>query len=173
MSENPSNDDKSQNALSDLLDDALKDFEDSSEATAPSTISEVPAYSISDNFLNQSIEETMKSFMNGDQADLAAGLQEFMLGESGSDLQAVIQESLKNLTEAKMNLPEGSDMTSMFANMGMQDNLEEDMLPMLMQFMQPLLSKEVLYPSIKELCDKFPTWLEEHEPTFDKEEFDR
>lgn len=173
MSENPSNDDKSQNELSELLDDALKDFEDSGEATAPPTVSEVPTYSLSDNFLNQSIEETMKSFMNGDQADLAAGLQEFMLGESGSDLQAVIQESLKNLTEAKMNLPDGSDMTSMFANMGMQDNLEEDMLPMLMQFMQPLLSKEVLSPSIKELCDKFPKWFEEHEPTLDKEEFDR
>lgn len=173
MSENPSNDDKPQNALSDLLDDALKDFEDPSEETAPPTISEDPAYNISENFLNQSIEETMKSFMNGDQADLAAGLQEFMLGESGPDLQSVIQESLKNLTEAKMNLPEGSDMTSMFANMGIQDNLDEDMLPMLMQFMQPLLSKEVLYPSIKELCDKFPIWLEEHEPTFDKEEFDK
>lgn len=173
MSENPSNDDKSQNALSELLDDALKDFVDSGEATPPSTETEAPAYSLSDNFLNQSIEETMKSFMNGDQADLAAGLQEFMLGESGSDLQAVIQESLKNLTEAKMNLPEGSDMTSMFANLGMQDTMEEDMLPMLMQFMQPLLSKEVLSPSIKELCDKFPKWLEEHEPTLDKEEFNR
>lgn len=175
MSENPPNDENSENSLSELLDDALKDFEDSGEPTAPATLSEVPAFSADDNFLKESLEETMKSFMNSDQAELAAGLQELMLGDAGSDLQAVIQESLKSLTEAKQNLPEGSDMTSIFANMGMQDdvNLDEDMMPMLMQFMQPLLSKEVLYPSIKDLCDKYPKWLEDNEPTSDKEEFDR
>lgn len=176
MSENQSNDDNSQNALSELLDDALKDFEDSSESATPSTtISQIPAFDAADDFLKESFEETMKSFMNGDQAELAAGLQEFIMGDAGSDLKAVIQESLKSLSEAKQNLPEGGDMTSMFANMGLQDdvNLGEDMLPMLMQFMQPLLSKEVLYPSIKDLCDKYPKWLEDNEPTSDKEEFER
>lgn len=176
MSENQSNHDKSQNALSELLDDALKDFEDSSESATPSTtISQIPAIDAADDFLKESFEETMKSFMNGDQAELAAGLQEFIMGDAGSNLQAVIQESLKSLSEAKQNLPEDNDMTSMFANMGLQDdvNLGEDMLPMLMQFMQPLLSKEVLYPSIKDLCNKYPKWLEDNEPTSDKEEFER
>jgi len=178
MSENQPKEENTQNALSELLDDALKDFEEpneSNESADASKISEVSNFSVSDNFLKESLEETMKSFMNGDQAELAAGLQELILGDEGSDLQTVIQESLKSLSEAKQNLPEGSDMTSMFANMGIQDdiNLDEDMLPMLMQFMQPLLSKEVLYPSIKDLCDKYPKWLEDHEPTFDKEEFER
>lgn len=178
MADDPSKDDNSQNALSELLDDALKDFEDPGEtAVATTTEPVVPGFSMDENFLKESLEETMKSFMSGDQAELAAGLQEFMMGEDGgSDLKAVIQESLKNLSEAKNNLPEGSDMSSLFANMGIQDdniNVDEDMLPMLMQFMQPLLSKEVLYPSIKDLCDKYPKWLEEHENTSDKEEFDR
>jgi len=176
MSENQSNDDKSQNALSELLDDALKDFEDSGESAAPSsTISQIPAFEAGNDFVKESFEESMKSFMNGDQAELAAGLQEFIMGDAGFDLQAVIQESLKSLSEAKQNLPEGSDMTSMFANMGLQDDvhLSEDILPMLMQFMQPLLSKEVLYPSIKDLCDKYPKWLEDNELTFNKEEFER
>ncbi|KAL4096948.1 hypothetical protein QTP88_021815 [Uroleucon formosanum] len=174
MSENQPKEENTQNALSELLDDALKDFEEQDESNA-SQISEVINFSASDTFLKESLEETMKSFMNSDQAELAAGLQELILGDEGSDLQTVIQESLKSLSEAKQNLPEGSDMTSMFANMGIQDdiNLDEDMLPMLMQFMQPLLSKEVLYPSIKDLCDKYPKWLEEHEPTSEKEEFER
>lgn len=175
MSEKPSNDENSQNSLSELLDDALKDFEDPTENTVPSTVSEIPSFNTNDDFLKESLEETMKSFMNSDQAELTAGLQALILGESGSDLQAVIQESLKSLSEVKQNLPEGSDMSSMFANMGIQDDIDvdEDMLPMLMQFMQPLLSKEVLYPSIKDLCDKYPKWLEDNELTSDKEEFDR
>lgn len=175
MSENTSNNDNSQNSLNELLDDALKDFEDSGESVSTSTVSEVTSCNTENNFLKESLEETMKSFMNSDQAELAAGLQEFMLGDAGSDLQAVIQESLKSLSEAKQNLPEGSDMASMFANMGIQDdvNLEEDMLPMLMQFMQPLLSKEVLYPSIKDLSDKYPKWLEDNESTSEKGEFER
>lgn len=175
MSENTTNNDNSQNSLNELLDDALKDFEDSAESVSTTTVSEVTNCNTENNFLRESLEETMKSFMNNDHAELAAGLQEFMLGDAGSDLQAVIQESLKSLSEAKQNLPEGSDMTSMFANMGIQDdvNLEEDMLPMLMQFMQPLLSKEVLYPSIKDLSDKYPKWLEDNESTSEKGEFER
>lgn len=174
MSENTQNDENSENSLSELLDDALKDFEDPTGESV-STTSEIPAINTNDNFLKESFEETMKSFMNGDHAEIATGLQELILGDAGSDLQAVIQESLKSLSEAKQNLPNGSDMTSMFANMGMQDdvNLDEDMLPMLMQFIQPLISKQTLYPSIKELCDKFPKWLEDHKATFNKEEFDR
>lgn len=173
MSENPPKED---NSLNELLDDALKDFEDSGEQATPSAVSEVPTLNAGDsNFLKDSLEETMKSIMNNDHAELAAELQDFMLGDSGSDLQAVIQESLKSLSEAKQNLTEGTDMTSMFANMGIQNdgNLDEDMLPMLMQFMQPLLSKEVLYPSIKDLCDKYPKWLEDHKPVSGKEEFER
>lgn len=175
MSDDSTKDDATQNSLSELLDDALKDFEDPVESAAPSTISDVPTFSTDDSFLKESLEETMKSFMNSDQAELAAGLQELILGDAGSDLQAVIQESLKSLSEAKQNLPEGSDMTSMFANMGIRDDIsvDEDMLPMLMQFMQPLLSKEVLYPSIKDLCDKYPKWLEDNKSTCDKEEFER
>lgn len=177
MSDSPPKDDNAPSDLSELLDDALKDFEDAGEPAAPTpTTSEVSALGANDDqFLKESLEETMKSFMNNDHAGIAAGLQEFMLGDAGSDLQAVIQESLKSLSEAKQNLPEGSDMTSMFANMGLQDDisLDEDMLPMLMQFMQPLLSKEVLYPSIKDLCDKYPKWLEDHETTCNREEFDK
>lgn len=175
MSENPEKDDTAQNSLSELLDDALKDFEDPVESAASPAISDVPTFTADDKFLKDSLEETMRSFMNSDQAELAAGLQELMLGDAGSDLQAVIQESLKSLSEAKQNLPEGSDMSSLFANMGIKDdiNLDEDMLPMLMQFMQPLLSKEVLYPSIKDLCDKYPKWLEDNKSTTDKEEFER
>lgn len=98
--------------------------------------------------------------------------KQLTLVESGSDLQAVVQESLRILTDAQIYLPERIDMVSMFSNMTMQDNFEETMLPMLMRLMQPILSKEVLYPFVKEMCEKYPKWLEENEPILDKKIFD-
>lgn len=174
MSENSTKEDNTQSSLSELLDDALKDFEEPSQPT-PATVSEVPTQDNPDVFLKESLEETMKKFMDGDQAELAAGLQEFMMGDADFNFQSVIQESLKSLSEAKENLPEGSDMSSLFANMGLGDdiNLDEDMLPMMMQFLQPLFSKDVLYPSIKDLCDKFPQWLEDNKSIQAKEDLDR
>lgn len=177
MSENSPKEDNKQSELTELLDDALKDFEDPGETPeAIEEVSKIPPLNAGDAFLKESIEETMKSFMNVGEAELAAGLQEFMSGDE-SNMQAIIQETLKNLVDSKENLPEGSDLTSMFANLDMQDNaqinLEDDMLPMLMQFMQPLLSKDILYPSIKDLCDKYPKWLEDNEATSDKEEYER
>lgn len=173
MSENNSQkENNSENELSELLDDALKDFEDPTD-DSPTPLTEIPTFNTNDNFLKESFEETMKSFMNGDEAEITAGLQELIFGEGGSDLQNVIQESLKSLSDAKQNLPEGSDMTSLFANMQDDVNLDEDMLPMIMQFIQPLMNKETLYPSIKDLSDKFPKWLEDHQSTFNKEELNR
>lgn len=177
MSDIPSNSVEPQNELSELLDDALKDFEDPGESTAPveSSIPGVNTFSPDNALFKETFEDSMKTFMKTDQAELAAGLQQLMIGDADPELQAVIQESLKNLSDAKVNLPEGNDMSSMFASMGMQHdfNSEDDMFPMLMKFMQPLLSKEILYPSIKDLCDKYPKWLEDNELTYDKEEFDK
>lgn len=71
MSENQPKEENTQNALSELLDDALKDFEKPDESNASvdvSKISEVTNFSASDNFLKESLEETMKSFMNSDRS---------------------------------------------------------------------------------------------------------
>ncbi|XP_050436991.1 peroxisomal biogenesis factor 19 [Adelges cooleyi] len=175
MSDNPPAEDNSQNALSELLDDALKDFEEPNQPTSEPVVTDMSAVSSPENFIKENLEETMKSFMNGEQAQMAAELQEIMMADADVDLQSVIQESLKSLSEAKQNLPEGSDLSSMFANMGVGDdlNLDDDVMPMMMQFLQPLFSKDVLYPSIKDLCDKFPQWLEDNKATVEQDEFDR
>ena len=38
---------------------------------------------------------------------------------------------------------------------------EESLLPMMETMMQSLLSKDLLYPAIRDLADKFPGWLAE------------
>lgn len=39
--------------------------------------------------------------------------------------------------------------------------------------MQSLLSKEVLYPSLKDILEKFPEWLRENESKITAEEKER
>lgn len=46
-------------------------------------------------------------------------------------------------------------------------------MPMMEKMMQSLLSKELLYPAIKELSDKFPDWLAENKQRLSEQEFDR
>lgn len=40
-----------------------------------------------------------------------------------------------------------------------------DILNFVQGMMQQLLSKEILYPTLKEVSDKYPAWLEEHKAT--------
>jgi len=48
-----------------------------------------------------------------------------------------------------------------------------DILPFMQGMMEHLLSKEILYPSLKELSDKYPAWLEEHKATLDPSDLQR
>uniref|UniRef100_A0A8C6WJ78 Peroxisomal biogenesis factor 19 n=1 Tax=Neogobius melanostomus TaxID=47308 RepID=A0A8C6WJ78_9GOBI len=50
---------------------------------------------------------------------------------------------------------------------------EANILPIMQSFMQNLLSKEVLYPSLKEITTKYPEWLEVNKPTLSSEDFQR
>ncbi|VVC42777.1 Pex19 protein [Cinara cedri] len=172
MSENLSKNVELQTQLSEILDEALKDFEDSGENTEQLTIPELHT-SNADELLKEGYQDTMKSFVDSDQGELAASLQQMILDDGKSDIQSIIQESLKNLSDAKLNLPEKNDMTSMFANMSIKDliNSDKDMVPILMTCLQPFLNKESLYPVIKHLCDKYPKWLKDNELTSDKEKF--
>jgi len=48
-----------------------------------------------------------------------------------------------------------------------------DILPFMQGMMEHLLSKEILYPSLKELSDKYPAWLEEHKTTIKSSDLER
>lgn len=48
-----------------------------------------------------------------------------------------------------------------------------DMLPFMQGMMQSLLSKEILYPALKELAAKYPSWLNEKKDTFSAEDFEK
>lgn len=65
-------------------------------------------------------------------------------------------QNVPNISEA--------DLAAMFG----QASLEEggsDFLPFMQGMMQSLLSKDVLYPSLKDLVDRYPAWLDEKRAT--------
>lgn len=55
----------------------------------------------------------------------------------------------------------------------MQESGENPFLPVMQGMMQSLLSAEVLLPSLKELLEKYPAWLEENKDTISAEDKDR
>ena len=56
-----------------------------------------------------------------------------------------------------------------FEKMGEKDDFQGVMDGMMRQ----LLSKEVMYPPLKQICDKFPSWLAENQEVLAIEDYDR
>ncbi|XP_012670853.1 peroxisomal biogenesis factor 19 [Clupea harengus] len=72
----------------------------------------------------------------------------------------------------------GEDLAKTLEGLGLDDNGEgggEDgnILPIMQSIMQNLLSKEVLYPSLKEITEKYPEWLNSNKESLPPEEFNR
>ncbi|XP_045735316.1 peroxisomal biogenesis factor 19-like [Mirounga angustirostris] len=50
---------------------------------------------------------------------------------------------------------------------------EGNILPIMQSIMQNLLSKDVLYPSLKEITEKYPEWLQSHWESLPPEQFEK
>nr|5LNF_A Chain A, Peroxisomal biogenesis factor 19 [Homo sapiens] len=50
---------------------------------------------------------------------------------------------------------------------------EGNILPIMQSIMQNLLSKDVLYPSLKEITEKYPEWLQSHRESLPPEQFEK
>ncbi|XP_015172172.1 PREDICTED: peroxisomal biogenesis factor 19 [Polistes dominula] len=189
--------------LNDLLDSALEDFNKSSTLeekddngvdAANSVISNKTEEATSkdaDNlwmdFFNQVSNEFSDNLIqNASETELGASFKKMTQmvvnanagGETAdgepinADFQSAIAQALKDLSVTSENLQNEPDLASMFGQM----NLEEgagDILPFMQGMMQSLLSKEILYPSLKELVDKYPEWLEQKKATLPSADLQR
>lgn len=90
--------------------------------------------------------------------------------DSSSYLASTISQTLKGLSEGAENLQNPfseQDLLNMFktnAEGGLDQN---SFLPVMLQ---SFLSKDVLYPSLKDMLEKFPEWLEQNESQLTPEE---
>ncbi|XP_071959387.1 peroxisomal biogenesis factor 19-like [Antedon mediterranea] len=99
------------------------------------------------------------------------------LPNNPADLNQTLGETFQRLSQTAQELQGDEHMFRSMGDLnlggggpGGPDNI---FLPMMQEMMQGLLSKDVLYPSLKEIIDKYPEWLENNESSLEKSEFER
>ncbi|KAI1901199.1 hypothetical protein AGOR_G00031840 [Albula goreensis] len=87
---------------------------------------------------------------------------------SQQEFTSCLKETLSGLAKNADNLQSsglaGEDLAKTLEGLGLDESAEGggddgNILPIMQSIMQNLLSKEVLYPSLKEITDKYPEWL--------------
>ncbi|XP_075218874.1 peroxisomal biogenesis factor 19 [Lycorma delicatula] len=98
-------------------------------------------------------------------------------GSTDNEFTATIAETLKNLSENAGSLQgNGDDIMGMLGALGLgggSDSNPADFSSLFNNIMQTFLSKDILYPSLKELVTKYPEWLEENKSSLSKDDYSR
>ncbi|XP_040910571.1 peroxisomal biogenesis factor 19 [Toxotes jaculatrix] len=109
-------------------------------------------------------------------------------GKVGSDtasqqeFTSCLKETLRGLAKNADNLQSaglaGDDLVKALEGLGLEEGGEGggddgNILPIMQSIMQNLLSKEVLYPSLKEISTKYPEWLVANKPSLSPEDYQR
>ncbi|KAK3098695.1 hypothetical protein FSP39_022123 [Pinctada imbricata] len=135
--------------------------------------SEMFAEEFSDEMARQ-FQEAMQGIV-GNDANFMQQIEKLAeaAGKSGESQEAQ-QEFAQTLSSTLNSMAENSehlqddmtdeDLMKAFTSMGMEDSPDNIMQGM----MKTLLSKEVLYPSLKELSQKYPKWITENRGKVDK-----
>ncbi|XP_003691212.2 LOW QUALITY PROTEIN: peroxisomal biogenesis factor 19 [Apis florea] len=189
--------------LNDLLDSALKDFnkEQKSEKEDISKVNileSMPDKNISDisedtwttDFIKQAaeqFEENLQNFIqNGSDNELGASFQKmaqtvanvindednFDKDTVSTDFKSAIARALNDLSATSENLQSEADLSDIFGQVSLEDD-PGAILPFMQGMLQHLLSKEILYPSLKELIEKYSEWLEEKKTTVSSNDLQR
>ena len=95
-------------------------------------------------------------------ADMAKTLQ--MLSEAAMDMAGMDSGAAEGMGDDIMQKMMGG-----FEKMGDKG----DMSKIVDDMMKQLLSKEVMYEPMKQICDKFPEWLAENEEQLPAEDYER
>ncbi|MGH0180842.1 UNVERIFIED_CONTAM: hypothetical protein FKN15_012721 [Acipenser sinensis] len=87
----------------------------------------------------------------------------------------------KNANDLQSSGLAGDDLAHTLQGLGLEEGIgagegggeDGNILPIMHSIMQNLLSKEVLYPSLKEITEKYPDWLSCHRESLPPGEFQR
>ncbi|KAM4605174.1 peroxisomal biogenesis factor 19 [Polymixia lowei] len=101
---------------------------------------------------------------------------------SQQEFTSCLKDTLSGLAKNADNLQSaglaGDDLVKALEGLGLDESGEgggEDgnILPIMQSIMQNLLSKEVLYPSLKEITAKYPEWLDANKASLTPEDYQR
>ncbi|KAK9293687.1 hypothetical protein QLX08_011433 [Tetragonisca angustula] len=189
--------------LNDLLESALKDFnkeqksdkedvckEDAFESTTAENTANISEDAWTTDFVKQAAEQFVESLRNFIQnetdSELGVSSQKMAQGDVNAindgdifdkdsvstDFQSAIARALNDLSATSENLQSEADLSEMFGLTSLEDG-PGAIPPFVQGMLQQLLSKEIFYPSLKELVDKYPEWLEEKKTTISSSDLQR
>ncbi|XP_029498929.1 peroxisomal biogenesis factor 19-like [Oncorhynchus nerka] len=101
---------------------------------------------------------------------------------SQQEFTSCLKDTLSGLAKNADNLQSaglaGEDLAKTLEGLGLDEGGQgggEDgnILPIMQSIMQNLLSKEVLYPSLKEITEKYPEWLNSNRQSLPADQFQR
>ncbi|CAH1798044.1 unnamed protein product [Owenia fusiformis] len=163
------------NSGADASDEATKQFENAMKqmlSSEPQIVEQFEKLSEAATSADAS-EDGQKEFVDTLQQTLGS------LAENAQNLQGELSEEdlIRSLGSLGMGGMQGmGGMPGMGAMPGMGEAGEGgdlEFLPMMQGMMKSLLSKEILYPSLKEISEKYPAWLSDNRESLSKEDKDR
>ncbi|XP_043357763.1 peroxisomal biogenesis factor 19 isoform X2 [Dermochelys coriacea] len=97
---------------------------------------------------------------------------------SQQEFTSCLKETLSGLAKNANDLQNSSmseeELAKAMEGLGLEEgDGEGNILPIMQSIMQNLLSKDVLYPSLKEITEKYPEWLRSHRDTLPEEQFEK
>ncbi|XP_042296347.1 peroxisomal biogenesis factor 19 [Sceloporus undulatus] len=97
---------------------------------------------------------------------------------SQQEFTSCLKETLSGLAKNANDLQNASvseeELAKTMEGLGLEDGEGDgNLLPLMQSIMQNLLSKDVLYPSLKEITEKYPEWLQTHRESLSPEQFEK
>jgi len=157
--------------LEDLLDSALEDFDALPKVNNSAEKKIVTVGNVDDN----SSKTNRNTNDLGNFSSLKEELDKIAENSSGNNdsnsrfMAEALEELAKN-SENINSLPSEEQMSQMLGGgQGSLDNL----LPMMEGMMHSLLSKDLLYPALKDIEGKYPDWLADNRNVLSEEDFSK
>ncbi|CAL1296189.1 unnamed protein product [Larinioides sclopetarius] len=190
----------SEDDLSELLDSCLDDFnkplpktvlpeskpkkDDVPNAKAPLAEGDKPPDCAAWSEEFKEFSDVMGNIMSNDsELNEIKKMMESCLSQQGPPIDDAnfaesFAETIREMTQQAQNIPETSseDVANLLSSLGLGEGSNPDVenmpdiMPLMQNIMQRLMSKDLLYPSIKEIVEKYPGWLDDKKLTLKKEE---
>ncbi|XP_048149312.1 LOW QUALITY PROTEIN: peroxisomal biogenesis factor 19, partial [Corvus hawaiiensis] len=93
--------------------------------------------------------------------------------EFTSCLKETLSGLAKNTNDLQNSPGSEEELAKALEGLGLEEGGGDGVLPVMRSIMESLLSKDVLYPSLKEITEKYPEWLRQHGPALSPEQRER
>ena len=176
--------------LDDLLDDALKDFEKPKKTPKKPTTEDkwasdfLTAPESGETVFQRAMSTPPNSFVDTSafQRAMEQQMRELQRLSSQEDAEGKDAQNadgqLDDLFSKLKPPPPPQDFEQLLSQLSLDGRVDDPasadaILPMMETMMQSLLSRELLYPAIKDLADKFPDWLADNREELSVDDFER